>query len=154
SVLTLPAHGTLSGVAPNLAYTPATGFSGSDSFAFKVNDGRADSAPATVSVEVLRGNVAPTANGASVSTAYGMPMAVILTGPDPAGDALPFSVLTLPSHGTLSGTAPNLLYTPAAGSSGSDSFAFKVNDGRVDSAPATVTLFVGSAPPPGPCAVT
>ena len=61
--------------------------------------------------------------------------------------------MTLPAHGTLSGLAPNLLYTPAAGYSGADSFTFKVNDGQVDSAPATVTLSVGPVLEP-PCAVT
>ena len=48
-----PAHGTLSGTAPNVTYTPATNYAGSDSFTFKANDGTADSAPATVSIFAL-----------------------------------------------------------------------------------------------------
>ena len=35
-----------------------------------------------------------------------------------------------PLHGTLSGTAPNLTYTPDANYHGSDSFLFKANDGE------------------------
>jgi hypothetical protein len=150
SVMTLPSHGMLSGVAPNLVYTPSAGYLGADSFAFKANDGQADSAPATVSIDVLPGNVAPTANAASVSTAYGVPASVLLTGSDPDGDALTFSVMTLPSHGTLSGVAPNLVYTPATGYSGADSFNFNASDGQADSAPATVALSVGPASEP-PC---
>src|SRR5439155_1388996 len=47
-----------------------------------------------------------------------------------------------PTNGTLSGTAPNLVYTPATNYNGPDSFSFKVNDGFIDSAPATVTINV------------
>ena len=54
------------------------------------------------------------------------------------------TVGALPMHGTLSGTAPDLTYTPDAGFVGTDSFSFAVNDGSLDSAPATVTIDVGS----------
>ena len=49
---------------------------------------------------------------------------------DADGDTLTYSVSTGPSHGTLSGTAPYLTYTPAANYNGSDSFTFKANDGN------------------------
>jgi hypothetical protein len=153
SVVTMPSHGSLSVVPPNLVYTPAAGYLGADSFTFKANDGQADSLPATVSIDVLRGNVAPTANAMSVSTEYGVPVSMVLVGSDPDGDALTCSVVTAPGHGTLSGVAPNLVYTPAAGYSGGDSFTFKVNDGQLDSAPAAVTLSVGPVLEP-PCTVT
>lgn len=52
-VLTQPASGILSGAAPNLVYTPASDFTGSDSFTFKANDGEFDSNTATVRIEVL-----------------------------------------------------------------------------------------------------
>jgi hypothetical protein len=56
SVVTPPAHGTLSGTAPNLTYTPAANYTGLDSFTFKVNNGTSDSAPATVSINVIPAN--------------------------------------------------------------------------------------------------
>jgi hypothetical protein len=145
SVVTAPAHGALSGTVPNLVYTSDAGYTGADSYTFKANDGQVDSAPATVSINVVRGNAAPTANPASVSTVSGVAVNMTLTGSDPDGDALTFNVLMPPSHGTLSGTAPNLVYTPNAGFSGADSFTFKANDGQADSAPATVSLSVGPA---------
>jgi hypothetical protein len=56
---------------------------------------------------------------------------------------LTYTVATNPSHGTLSGTAPNLTYTPAAGYTGPDSFQFKVTDSYgVVSNVATVSLTV------------
>ncbi|HEY5911822.1 MAG TPA: Ig-like domain-containing protein, partial [Verrucomicrobiae bacterium] len=44
--------------------------------------------------------------------------------------------------GMLSGTAPNLIYTPALNYNGEDSFTFKVNDGQLDSVPATVSITI------------
>ncbi|MEZ5478588.1 MAG: cadherin-like domain-containing protein [Thiolinea sp.] len=51
-VVTQPANGSLIGTAPNLTYAPNLNFNGTDSFSFGVNDGIADSAPATVTVTV------------------------------------------------------------------------------------------------------
>jgi hypothetical protein len=52
TIVSGPAHGLLSGVAPNLTYTPQIGYSGSDSFTFTVNDGQWNSAVASVSITV------------------------------------------------------------------------------------------------------
>ena len=66
----------------------------------------------------------------------------VLTGSDADNDPLTFAVASQPANGTLSGTAPNLTYTPNSGFTGSDSFAFVVNDSQDDSAPATVSITV------------
>jgi hypothetical protein len=52
SVVTPPAHGTLTGTSPNLTYNPNAGYVGPDSFTFKANDGTGDSNIATVSISV------------------------------------------------------------------------------------------------------
>lgn len=52
SVLTQPAHGTLSGAAPNLAYAPAQNYYGPDSFTFVANDGVSNSIPAAINITV------------------------------------------------------------------------------------------------------
>lgn len=46
----------------------------------------------------------------------------------PASDALTYAISANPHHGTLSGVAPNIVYTPAAGFTGSDTFSFTVSD--------------------------
>ena len=49
---TRPTHGALSGVLPNLTYTPDTDYAGPDGFTFKVSDGTAVSNTATVVITV------------------------------------------------------------------------------------------------------
>ncbi len=148
TIVTGPAHGTLSGTGPARTYVPAADYFGSDSFTFKVNDGEVDSAPATVSIDVSPVNDVPVADPQSVVTRRNTPVAVVLNGSDVEGSPLTYTVVTAPSRGKLSGTAPNLIYTPNAGVIGSDSFTFKVNDGQADSATVAVSisvkLFVGN----------
>ena len=140
SVLTPPAHGVLTGTAPALTYTPATDYTGADSFTYKVNDGQSDSAPATVSLTVTPVNDVPTATPQTLTGVEDTPRAITLTGTDVDLTPLSFSVTLPPSHGTLSGTAPNLTYFPAPNYSGPDSFSFTANDGGLTSPPATVSL--------------
>jgi len=141
-VVTPPMHGSLSGTEPNLIYTPDTNFSGPDSFTFKVNDGAADSVLATVSLTVIPVNDPPTANSDTMTAQEDMPESITLTGRDPDGDPLTYSVVEAPSNGSLSGIEPNLTYTPYENFNGSDSFTFKANDGMLDSVPATISITV------------
>lgn len=132
----------MTGTAPSLTYTPGADFSGADSFRFRVSDGVETSTPATVSITVISGNRAPTANTQSVTTNEDTAIAITLRGTDPDGDALAFAVISGPTRGTLTGTAPNLTYRPRTGFSGADSFRFTVSDGVDTSAPATVSITV------------
>jgi len=95
-----------------------------------------------------RENRPPSAASQNVTVTQNTPRSITLTGTDPDGDPLTYSIVNSPSHGVLSGTPPNVVYTPASGYTGSDSFTFKVNDGKADSLPATVTLNVVAPPPP------
>jgi len=147
AVVSGPAHGTLSGTAPTLTYTPNAGFFGSDSLTFKASDGQVDSNVATVSItvnEVVPPNTAPVAHNGAVTTDEDVAVAVTLTATDADGDALTYTVVTGPAHGTLSGTAPSLTYTPNSNVNGSDSFTFKANDGQADSNVATVTITINA----------
>ena len=67
-------------------------------------------------------------------------VAVRLRAYDPDNDALSWSVALQPAHGTLSGTAPELVYTPTPDFIGSDSFEFQVDDSI--SAPGTATIAI------------
>lgn len=88
----------------------------------------------------------PVADDIVVSTDDQTAKAVTLSATDPDGDPLTYIVDTLPGHGTLSGTAPNLTYTPDSGYSGDDTFTYHANDGTLDSNVATVTIHVDLRP--------
>ena len=82
------------------------------------------------------GNQPPTATDAVVSTNEAVSLLITLAGTDPNGDALSFSLLSNPAHGTLTDFDPvarTVRYTPAAGFNGTDSFRFRVDDGNLGS---------------------
>jgi alpha-tubulin suppressor-like RCC1 family protein len=142
SVIAQPEHGTLSGDAPALTYTPDSGYSGADSFTYRVDDYIETFATGTVSITVTKPNAAPTAKDLEVKAGFEAATPVTLSGTDNDGDHLTYAVEARPEHGTLSGDVPALTYTPDDGYSGGDTFTYRVNDGTKDSATATVGLTV------------
>ena len=136
-----PSSGTLTGTPPNLTYTPNANFNGADSFTFTVSDGSLTSAPATVSITVTAVNDPPTAYDESVTTAEDTSVSIALSATDPDSGALTLSIVSGPSHGTLSYSG-GLTYTPAPNYNGPDSFTFKANDGLADSNVATASITV------------
>ncbi len=102
--------------------------------------------------DVVDTNRAPVANPQTVNAVAGVALPIVLTGSDADGNPLTFSTVTQPANGVLSGAGANLSYTANANFSGGDSFTFKVNDGVVDSPPATVTINVSPAPTATPTA--
>jgi N-acyl-D-amino-acid deacylase len=95
-----------------------------------------------VACPAARLNNAPIAIDQNVSTVEGTPLAITLTATDPDGDALTFTIVADPEHGTLTGTPPDLTYTPDQDYSGGDAFAFTASDGSLASDVATVTIDV------------
>lgn len=87
-------------------------------------------------------NHAPVADDRSVTTPQEISKAVTLTASDADNNPLSYSIVTGPAHGTLTGDAPDLNYTPSPGYSGPDSFTFTANDGTIDSNTATVSITV------------
>src|SRR5439155_13218194 len=120
----------------------AANYNGPDSFTFTANDGLIDSNTATVSITVTAVNDAPVAADQTTTTAEDTPTAITLSATDVEGSPLTFAIVGGPAHGTLTGTAPTLTYTPAANYNGPDSFTFKANDGLIDSNAPTVSITV------------
>src|SRR5262249_18441632 len=136
--LTLNANGSFT-------YTPAANYNGADSFTYKVNDGTLDSNVATVSITVVAVDDAPVAADQAVTTDEDAAKTITLTATDvDTATTLTYSIVAQPAHGTLSGSAPSVTYTPAANFNGVDHFTFKANDGTLDSNIATVTITVTS----------
>lgn len=143
-VMSGPTHGSLSGTAPNLTYAPDANFHGADSFTFTVSDGQADSNEATIRITVDSVNDSPTAESDDLATDEDEPLQLMLLATDADGDSLTYTILDVPAHGQLSGSAPDLTYTPDANYHGSDSFTFVVDDGTDQSIVAAVGLTVSS----------
>ena len=97
--------------------------------------------PVTSNVATLTVNEAPVATPQTVEATEDIAKAIVLAGTDVnSGDTLTYTIVTSPSHGTLSGTPPNITYTPLRNYNGTDSFTFKSRDGLLDSTPATVSI--------------
>lgn len=93
-----------------------------------------------------RGNTAPVASNPSLQVYGDQSVSLVLTATDSEGDPLTYQIVTPPARGALNGIPPKLMYTPAAGYTGSDSFTYRANDGQLDSTLATVSIAV-LAPP-------
>ncbi len=155
-VTTPPSVGTLACRFAHRAdywiYTCKPGFVGTDTFTFTTTDQTGlKSNTATVTISV-KSNVPPTAKYRRFIAhtnqvlpsgfAYVDPDVDIPNIPTPNRQKLVFSLVTLPSHGTIVLTGSSFQYTPATGYEGPDSFTWKVSDGLATSAPATVSLVV------------
>jgi hypothetical protein len=85
-------------------------------------------------------NLVPLANAINLSTLKNTSQTVTLFGSAPSQSSLTYTLVTQPSHGTLTGTVPNLTYSPTNGYVGVDSFTYVVGQGTGNSTPATVSI--------------
>ena len=148
SIVKLPLHGTLEGSGTNYTYRPNPGFLGTDEFTFVASDGQDTSSEARISIEVTDRNTAPRASDSEIQVKINLPASFTLDAIDDENDTLVYRVISNPTHGRLSGVAPNLTYTPDPDYSGPDSFTFRASDGQFESDAATVVLYVAPANSP------
>ncbi len=147
SATNLPAGAVFTPATRTFSWTPGNTQSGSyPNVHFEVTDGSlTDFEDITITVNDVPVNTAPAANNQSKSTNMNTSVPITLTATDADNDPLTYTVVSNPAHGALTGTAPNLTYTPTTGYSGADSFTFKASDGRVDSNTAIVSITVNAA---------
>ena len=84
-----------------------------------------------LTVTVNEPNLPPVADDLSLSLNEDDQLALSLTGSDPDGDTITFSLTSSPGFGSLSGTPPNFTYTPTNHYNGADSFTYIANDGQL-----------------------
>ncbi|MTD16653.1 tandem-95 repeat protein [Nakamurella sp. YIM 132087] len=157
TVITAPGHGTTSvnTTTGSVTYTPANGFSGVDTYVYRVCDTSSPTPQcATATVTITVPNTVTAVNDTS-TTAQNTPVSVPVLGNDtitnggaPLNPAS-VTVTAAPANGTtaVNTTTGAITYTPNAGFSGNDSFTYRVCDGSTPTpvcATATVNVSVGA----------
>ncbi|MGK7903588.1 MAG: Ig-like domain-containing protein, partial [Hormoscilla sp.] len=123
-------------------YTPATDFTGTDSFIYSITDDRPGGIDtATVTVRVNADNQRPIASDDTTETTKNIPVTIDVLGgdTDPDGDTLSISGVSSPSFGIASISGDRVIYTPNSGVTGTDRFIYSISDGEL-TATATVTV--------------
>ncbi len=143
--LTINADGTFE-------YIPTSGFSGMDSFEYRISDGNGGTSQAVATISVLNSNDPPVAGADAYSTDRDTPLVVsaaaglLINDSDADGDVLTVNVDfvgTDATNGTVTLNADgSFTYTPNAGFSGTDSFTYQVVDpeGLGDEGTVTITV--------------
>jgi len=152
SLLTPATNGTVT-VSPTGVYTYTHNGSTtlSDTFEFSVTDGLLTST-ATVTITVLAINLSPVAIPQTLSVITGGTGSGTVSGTDPEGATLVFSLLSSTANGSLVFNADGTFtYTHDGGTSLSDSFLFEVFDGvHTSNATVTITIIPPLVPPTPP----
>ena len=143
-----PAHGTAVVAGGGVVYTPVPGYTGGDSFTYRVTDGRGGEAAGSVAVFVR--NTPPVAGDDAAATDSGEPVtiAVLANDNDPDGHALTLAAVGTPAHGeAVANPDGTVTYRPVAGFAGADGFTYAVTDGRGGEAAGSVAVTVRDRPP-------
>ncbi|WP_246861947.1 LamG-like jellyroll fold domain-containing protein [Nocardioides sp. SYSU D00065] len=148
-----PASGVVQLAADgSFTYVPDTGFTGTDTFTYRADDGTSSSAPTTVTItveeQVTPPNRAPVAVDDAFATVAGEPLSLAAPGvlgndTDADGDPMSATRTSQPVNGSVTLAADgSFTYTPDAGFVGRDRFTYTATDGADTSASATVTITV------------
>jgi len=139
-----PAHGTVTvGIDGSYIYTPNNKYNGHDNFTITITDGNGGSTTVTVNIIVTPVNEQPTGNDDFKTIPENSSVSGTVTGVDGDGDALTFTKISDPAHGTAVVAANGTYtYTPAANYNGPDYFTIDISDGNGGSVLVKVTITV------------
>ena len=127
-----PAHGSVTGNASQMIYSPYPSYSGRDSFWIEAFDGYMNT---RLTIEILVGKVnkAPIASDRTLDGLEDQPLEIVLQAMDPDYDPISYTITMYPGHGSLSGSPPSVIYQPDENYHGNDTFGFTANDGVLTS---------------------
>jgi hypothetical protein len=140
-----PSNGIITSyTAIRIYYTPNPGFTGTDTFAYTVNDSQGASGTAYITVNINGNNSAPVAVADSATAIQGVPTTinVLANDNDPENDALTISSVSSGIDGATSTNGTVVNYTSNVSFSGLDSFGYVISDGNGHTASAVVTVNV------------
>ena len=130
-VTQFPSHGKLTGIAPDLQYTPNPDFFGTDRFKFIASDTTSSSQEMPITILVIGTSDAPRVYDSTLNVPDASPVFGQLNAYDPDGDFLTYNIVTQSSKGyamIIDAATGKYSYSPNPGASGEDFFTFKVND--------------------------
>ena len=122
-------------------YTPALNYNGIEEVTYTVSDGSLTS-EGTLTVTVTPVNDAPEAFDDTFTLEQGNTQVITLSAIDIDEDELVYSIVSDPSHGTISIDGDQATYIADDSYSGSDSFTFIASDGELNSNEAVVSIDV------------
>ena len=144
AIVDIPTNGNISLVGSKLSYTSNSNTAISDSFTFKVNDGKLDSDKATVSIVITPINDSPIPISQNLTTIEDIKLEITLTASDPDDTVLTYLIEGAPVNGTTTIIDNKVTYTPDLGYYGNDAFIFRANDGKTSGTAGFVEISITS----------
>ena len=154
--LTNPTRGTVTlNANGTFLYTHNGSNESTDSFTYSANDGKVNSSPITVSINVTGTNDPPVANndtiivdvGGTATTLDNGQTRVTYNDVDPDADSLTVTLVSNSSNGTITlNNDGTFSYVQEGTKNSGDSFQYKAFDGTVYSNNATVNIYVSCSP--------
>ena len=154
SVFSTTTHGTLTlNSNGTLSYTPAFGFTGTDSFSYQATNGTLTSTTVIDTITVSAPAHVITTAPDTLTVIAGQTLnttaanGVLANDVDSTGAAMTATLVANTTHGTLTLNANgSVAYTPNSNFTGTDSFTYKASDGSLTSGTTTVTINVDPLP--------
>ena len=138
-----PLHGTVEKKGNILFYKPENGFVGADSLSYTASDGRKESKPTYITIQVNKNLEPLTARDLAESYNKGTIIIDVLKNDnDREGDSIFIKGFSQPLHGHLALVKNQLVYSADNSTAMADSFRYVISDGKSnsDSTPVCITL--------------
>jgi hypothetical protein len=126
-------------------YSPRESNTDTEYITYTIADDYNLTSSAKLSINILLHNDAPNADNIELTTYEDKAVGFKLSGSDPDADTLQYKLVyqdLLPEHGKLSGTIPNLVYTPNKDFVGDDYITYIATDSKLESSIAVVTIHI------------
>ncbi|WMW80387.1 Ig-like domain-containing protein [Undibacterium cyanobacteriorum] len=138
TIVTAPSHGSARVSGTNVFYTPSAAYSGSDSLMYVATGPGGSSSNASVSITVQA--IPPSMSGASLNVPGNSSNFEIT--PSITGNATGLTVVSAPTHGTVTTSGLQFQYTPTSNYSGADFFTAYARGPGGNSSTVTFSLTV------------
>ena len=134
----------------SFTYSPHLNKSGQDSFTYRVRDALgASSNIVTVNLNINPQNDRPVVSALEEEQHIRVneSLSLVLSGDDVDGDALTFSIVKAPEHGTASILGESLVYNPSLGFVGADEIIYIAEDGQSESNEGVIPIKISESGP-------